>query len=477
MLSPSFILRIADATGSFGPKEFTDLKGAEGVADGVVCKVDPFSGVDTIDWTGRPDLLGLAKGEVVQVFIRDATGLHPVGYGALITGHSVEPSDKLEAYQASARALLVGSTCRSDRYRNQDTAVIAFDLVSKYRHAALKVRASDFPASGTVLPEFAARGQLGEVLDKLVEATANPYIGAGVDPTGYIFFKVNDSILEVEYADTDYQNMPMSSGSITTATLWTLELPPSVTPWGGAYLPKPYTYLSIPDAALHEQYGYTRDRDLPLNALQRIPDSDFSASGISNPANAVAASPTVPATRNASVVGTMTLTNDDPLVMGVHVLYKTSEDAGAVTLRANCGVLYEVTLPNTKGELQPLDIPLTPHEGAFSHWSSFRLTAAAAGTVELWGFYPLRVDTARLDAIAPVVVPEQRPAMTAQKGIQPNPAIVRLLNGPRGTRDVPNAGQRWVWTPQGGAETVRDLEVSAFQDEAKLTKVSGYYRR
>jgi hypothetical protein len=54
---------------------------------------------------------------------------------------------------------------------------------------------------------------------------------------------------------------------------------------------------------------------------------------------------------------------------------------------------------------------------------------------------------------------------------------VKLKNAPRGQQEVPSAGIHWGWTPDGGAETVTDLEVSAYDVEvARTEKVSGYYR-
>lgn len=473
MPEPSYIVKVASATGSFGPKQFDNLENI-GIAD----DIDPRMGVDSLKFSGRPDLLGLERGEVLQAFIRDENGLHNVFYGALITSQRGLLGAQAQPYQASARALLVGTGCRGERYKRVDTATIAYDLVSKHRHAALKVRAGDFPPSGTVLDEFDAVGSLADVLDELLELTENADYGAGVDPSGFVFFRPNTLKRSVEYEDTDYEDKELSSARISTATVWTLEEPPVITPHGGAYRPRPYTYVSVPDPPLHAAYGYETSRTLPLNALARVAGTNFTSSNFTNPGNAVDPAITTPAVRNAGTNGTFTITNDDPLVLGIRVVYLTSEDASAVRLRASCGVLYDVELPNTKGELQAIDIPLTPHDGTFNFWASFRLTAPTGGTVELHGFYPLRVDSAYLDSLTVVSVPEQRPGQIAESGIKPVPAVVELLNAPRGTYELPCAKVSLTWNPVEGAATITDLGVNPEEAEAAgLQRVAGYWRK
>lgn len=430
-------------------------------------------------FSGRPDLIALEGGEVVQAFINDDAGLHAVFYGAVITGDTSEPAEGAVPYEASARALLLASACKGERYRRQDTAAIAYDLVNKNRHAALKVRAADFPSSGTVLEQFDATGQLAEVLDQLLEATENKDYGAGLDPNGYVFFRPNTMQLEVPYELTDYEDMPTSGAAITTATLWTFRTEPSITPWAGPYLPSLFTYLSVPDVLLHERYGYERTREVPLSAFAFVTESNYTQVGFTSPDNAVKYASTVPASRTGTGTSTFTLSNDDELVYGVYLNYRRDEAVGAVLFRATAGsVYYEVEVPKSDLAFKGLELPLPPHESGFTRWDSFRLTVPAGGTFELQQFYPLRVETTRLDATAPLIVPERRPGQIAQAGIQPLAARIALTDAPRGRQESPSAGLRWGWNPINGAETVTDLEVSAYEiDAAKTEFVKGYFRK
>jgi hypothetical protein len=479
MSKSGYRLNIMSPKGGISLRSFTNEKGGEGLADGLVASANPFSFCDTLNFSGRPDLVALEGGEVVQAFIEDAAGIHPVFYGAIIAGDTSEPSESVVPYEASARALLLATACQGERYRRQDTAAIAYDLVSKNRHAALKVRASDFPASGTVLDQFDAVGQLGEVLDELLEATENKDYGAGLDPNGWVFFRPNVLLLEVSYEDTDYEDLPTSGNAITTATLWTFSAEPGITPWAGPYLPKLYSYLSVPDAALHERYGYVRNREVPQSAFAYVTESNFTAVGFTSPENAVKYGATTPASRTGTGTSTYTITNDDALVYGVHLNYRRDEAVGPVLFRATAGsVYYEVEIPKSDLAFKELDLPLPPHESGFSHWESFRLTVPAGGTFELQKFYPLRLEVARLEATAPLIVPERRPGQIAQLGVKPLAARIALTNAPRGRQESPSAGLRWSWNPKAGAETVTDLEVSAYEVEGTRTeRVSGYYRK
>ena len=471
----SYRLDLMDAKGKKPLKTFHPDK--EGVADGIVASHFPLNGCDTATWSGRPDLIGALGGQVVRAFIQTDTGIHPVFYGALVTGDKEEPDDDLSNYEANARTLLDAQPVPGVRYRNMDTAAIAFDVCVRFRHEALRVRASDFPPSGTPLDSFLALGPLGEVLDELLEATEDATFGCGLDPSGYLFFKPNVLEYALPYEATDYEDLEVVSAALQTAILWSFSREPGITPYGGSYSPAPFTYLSVPDRALHEEYGYTRFREIPDLALQEGYNTAYTSANFSNPGGAVRLGGG-PAVRAAAAAGTFTLTNDDPLVLGVRIKYQTSEDAGAVRLRASCGQLYDVELPNTRGEEQELDIPLTPHETGFTKWHSFRLTAAAGGTMSLLGFYPLRVNTDILDKATKPVVPEQRPTQASLPGIRPNAALLDLEGAPMGTRQVPSAGLRYVWSKTAGAETVYDIGASAYEvAEGKTEAVRGYYRK
>ena len=478
-MSKRYQLDILEPTGKQPIKSLHP--GEYGIEDGISGSADPYTGCDTLTFTGRPDYVPAHGGEIARAFITDEKGIHPVFYGAFIQADPGDPDENTKPYEANARTLLLGSACPPLRYRNQDTAAIAFDAASRCAHPALTVRPQDFVTSGTVLDTFdtwSTDGSLADILDALVEATENPNYGGGIDPSGRVFFQPNTTVLELNYEDTDYDDLESTATTITTAVLWTYAEEPSISPWGGAYKPRPFFYTSVPDAELHERYGYTRARKVPAYALLEGYNTAYTSSNFANPAGAVSGG-TSPAIRTAGTTGTYTLTNDDPLVMGIRVEYQTSEDAGAVRLRASCGVLYDAELPNTKGELQTVDIPLTPHEGAFTKWNSFRLTAAAGGAMSLFGFYPLQVNTSILDSAAQPVVPEQRPGQATVNGIGVIPAFIRLKNAPRGDIELPCAGLRWTSNDQEAASTVYDLGQSAYEaeSEGRVNKVKSYYRK
>lgn len=473
----SYKLELLDPKGKTVLKTFTPE--TRGVADGISCAVDPYGGCDTAEWQARPDLMEAEGAEIVRCFIEDNKGIHPVFYGSIISGAPETKDDGTASYEANARTLLLASPVPPIRYRNQDTAAIAFDLSGRFKHTALSVKPQDFITSGTVLDSFDTTetdGSLADCLDKLVQATENADYGAGIDPSGFVFFKPNKLVLELPYADSDFTELPTTASNITTATQWLYTERP-LEPWGGAYNPLGFSYLSIPDAELHERYGYARPRKLPAFALQEDYNTAYASSNFSNPGGAVKQNSS-PAIRNSGTTGTYTLTNDDPLVVGVRLKYRASEDAGKIIFRADCGVLYKVELPNTDGELQTLDIPLVPHEGTFSKWNWFRITAASGGSFELHGFYPLSVNTSVLDAAAPLVVPEQRPSQVSVAGIGSLPAAITLRGAPRGDIPTPCAGLRWSWNIVSGSETVYDLGVSALEADAsgKDVRVRGYYR-
>ncbi len=474
-----YVVNILSPTGEPTGRTFTSETEGKGISGGIAAAVHPLSGCDVLEFSGRPDLLKLGGGEVLRAFIRDRTGaLHSVFYGAVIPNNTTEGSASLEGYQANARSLLIGSACNGETYKNLDTAAIAYDLASKHRHAALKVKASDFPASGSLMPEFTAIGQLGEVLDELLEATADADYGSGVSPEGYVFFRPNRAVLEVPYVKSDYEGLPKTGASITTAVRYFFNEPPVIAPWSGAYVPRPFFHLSIPDAELHAHYGYTRTKQIPVYTFTPEYDVAYIVSGFSDPVNAVDESVTPPSVKASGTVGSFRLDNPEPTVLGVRLRYLTAETVEAIRFRAWCGVLYDVELPNTQGEVQELDIILPPHAGTFTLWEWFRFTCGATGIAELHAFYLLRLDIDALDDTTRAIVPEQQPAQLVRPGIGSNPAFVKLLDGPRGTRELENAGIRHTWTPVRGDETVTDLAASAFDAElaGKVNRVRGYFR-
>lgn len=473
----SYLIEVLEPLGKQVITSFTPAK--PGIADGFVASADPYIGCIDLNFEGRPDFIPVYGGEVVRAFIQGDAGFVAVFFGSFTQADPGDPNEDIKPYAADARTLLLGSACPPLRYRLQDTAAIAYDVAVRSRHPALTVRPQDFVPSGTVLDEFntfSTDGSLADILDALIAATESPDYGAGIDPNGRVFFKPNTSVLTLPYDAGSYTDLSSIATAITTAVLWTLADEPSISPWGGAYKPLPYSHTSISDAAAHERYGYVRPRALPAYALEEGYNTSYTSSNFTNAGGAVSGG-TSPATRNSGTIGNYTLSNDDTAVMGVRVRYQTSEDAGTVRFRATCGVLYDVELPNTKGEIQTIDLILTPHEGAFTKWDTFRITANSGGTMSLHGFYPLRVNTDLLDATAPLVIPEQRPAQIPVQGIGILPAYLKLSGSPRGESELPCAGLKWTWNNAEGAATVYEIGASAYEvDEGKNIKVRGYYR-
>lgn len=461
-------------------RELSSEPGGEGISAGISASAHPLTGCDTLNFSGVRDLVALRGGEVLQVFIEDEVGLHSVFFGAVVVGNVEEPTDAPVNYEASARILLLATAARADRYRVQDTATIAYDLATKYRHPSLKIREEDFPPSGTVLDSFRATGQLADALDELVGLTDDPSVGAGVSPDGFVYFKSNSLAVDVDYRDTDYEEMPTSGNTIVTASVWSFDEQPGVTPWAGPYVPKPLLYVSVPDVQLHEQYGYERLRPIPPSAFSLVNLATFTAVGFAAPENAVTFGATTPSERTGTGTSTFTIANTDEGVFGVQLLYRRDDAVGPVLFRAtpaSGGAYYEVELPKSDGVMKELPLPLPPHDGPFTRWSSFRITVPAGGIFMIQEFYPFRLDTNKLDLIDRAVVPEQLPGQIVQRGIQPLAAKINLTNAPRGLREAPSAGLRWAWSPETGAATVTDLETSAYDlDPRKTKRVEGYYR-
>lgn len=472
-----FTLNIREPKGGATVRTFSNRSGKEGVADGISASAHPKNGCDTLDFNGVPDTIKLTGGEVVQAFIQDQTGIYAVFFGAAVPGNLDDPAPGPRPYQASARLLLLATACRCENYRNQDTALIAYDVVSKYRHPAISARPEDFPPSGTVLDEFKAKGPVASVLDELLELTEDPDYGAGLDPTGYCFFRPNALKIKVGYTALDANTMEVSKNTISTATLWQLESEPAISPWAGSYVPTEVEHLSVPDPALHQHYGYESVRPAPQSALAPIFEAAFTAVGFSTPEAALAGTPGVSA-RTGTSVSIFTLVNEDVDAFGVQLLYRRDDAVGPVLFRASAGlVYYEVELPKSEGVMKPLRLPLPPHSGPFVKWDTFRLTVPAGGVFEVQEFFPLRLDTDKLDSAARAVVPELRPEQIVRKGVHANAAYVTLENAPRGARELPSAGLRYAWTPKGRAETVIDLGVSAYDgDPTKTNFVKSYYR-
>ena len=474
----AYQLQVLDPTGKVLIKTFTTTE--YGIEDGIIATADAYSGCLDLDLYGRPDFIPIYGGEVIRAFIVGQSGIKGVFYGAATEADPGKPAITTKPYKINARTLLLGSACPPLRYRNTDTAVIALDVATRCAHPALQVRVQDFPPSGTVLETFNTwdtDGSLAAILDALVTATENAAYGSGIDPTGRVFFRPNTTVLELPYDAEAYNDLPSIATAITTSIRWTLKDEPSITPWGGSYRPVPFTYVSTPDDDAHDRYRYTRSRDLPSYALVEGYNTAYTSSNFSNPAGAVTKGAS-PAVRTAGTTGTYTLTNDEPLVMGVSITYQTSEDAGMVRFRASCGVTYDVELPNTKGEIQNIPLKLTPHEGGFTKWNTFRITAASGGTMSLLGFYPLQVNTSLLDATAPLVLPEQRPGQAVVNGIGVLAASVKHIGTPTGDRELPVAGVTYTANNRETATTVYEFGQSALEADAsgKNIKVRGYYR-
>jgi hypothetical protein len=102
MSKSGYRLNIMSPKGGISLRSFTNEKGGEGLADGLVASANPYSFCDTLNFSGVRDLVALEGGEVVQAFVQDDVGLHPVFFGAVIQGDTSEPAEGVVPYEASA---------------------------------------------------------------------------------------------------------------------------------------------------------------------------------------------------------------------------------------------------------------------------------------------------------------------------------------------------------------------------------------
>jgi hypothetical protein len=452
-----FSLRLMDPLGN-PLRELTPR--TYGVAGDVVASVDPLFGCLGLDFSGRPDYVDLEGGEVVQLFLDAGDGPTAVYYGAMVQGQPSAKTKGVFSYVASAEALLNAREMDEAVYINQDVAAIALDALTRNRHEALKIRASDFPPTGLVVPEYGgATGKpLGEVLSELsaIALESGVVVGGGVDAGGFVFFKPNPHILEIPYEQGFYDNLPKTvQGGIVTAVRFVFGGEPSMGgEWAGAYQPTTLSYISTPDPELWERYKYRIGKEVPASAWVAVPGAAVAATNWTTPDLATDETNATPISRtNSANPSTFELANTDPFVFGVRLVYTMSSDVPDAKIRvltaqaSGNGPYYEAELPSSDGEEKTLEIKLPPGRataaGAFSHFRGFRISLGGGGTVTLRTAHLLRLDTTKLDAVARglVVVPARRPQQVQPKRmgrhhfipyLPPVVSQVRLTGGPYG---------------------------------------------
>jgi hypothetical protein len=488
-------LKIFDPTGKAMLREFS--RGVPGIAGDIQVTAHPQFGCIGCTFSARTETAGLEGAEVLQLFLDAGDGLKPVFYGSLTDGAAAEPAAAPMSYAASAEDLLDGWSCDGAVYSGVDVATAALDLATRCRHPALKVRASDFPPTGVVLDAgvtYAGRA-LGDALAELAKLATESgvAVGFGTDPNGFIFFRPNTDVLRVAYYDGLFENLPTSvKDGIATAFDFIFGGAPSIGEWAGGYQPGTLSYLTVPDVALHERYMRQRGRDIPQSAWTTLTETDYTAVGFSNPQHATDADLSTRAVRGSSGTPTLTLTNDDPWVYGIRLGYTLSDDAPDTKLRITprhalgLGPYFEVTLPKSDLEDKPLDIKLPPAlasaQGAFQLFESFKITAPVGGTFELYQAHLLRVDTAKLDALAraDLTVPARRPQritplretpLGPSGYVAPLAAEVEIPDTPYGTQRGTVAAVEYVWNDEAErVECILDLEQEAADEEATLVR-------
>lgn len=490
----AFRLFVFDRLGKVKVSEFS--RTIPGIEDGVVASYDATTGCGGLTFKGRPDLMQLSGGEVLQAFVDDGDGLRPIFYGALETGATSDPTETTVAYSASAVELLDGYTCDEQIYEGVDVADAAQDLVLRRRHPALKYREKNFPATGIILdePYSGPTLPLGKALEELAARAAESglKIAFGVDEEGYVFFRPNTDELVLDYYEGMFKGLPTTvPGGITTAIHWMIGGQPSVDQWAGGYKPSTLTYLSVPDTELHAEHQKLRPRTAPESVWVALTGSNYSQVGFSNPGNAVDADSATASSRTATT-GTpyFRLTNDDPWVLGIRLLYSMSADVPAVKLRvtpvhrSGTGQYFEIELPKSEGELKPVDIKIPPaynkQLGWFEYFSVFNITVPVGGSFDLYQAHLLRVDTDRLDAMAKkfLVVPALRPSQIVPKRNTPTGlrgyivpkmgSSVLVRGSPLGDLRGSVAAARRGWSDKGEAETVIDLGTPSGDTDALL---------
>lgn len=490
----AFRLFVFDRLGKVRIAEFS--RTIPGIEDGLMASYDALAGCGGLSFKGRPDLMQLVGGEVLQAFVDDGDGLRPVFYGALETGATSDPTETTVSYTASATELLNGYTCDEQIYEGVDVADAAKDLTLRRRHPALKHRESNFPATGIILdePYSAPTLPLGKALEELAARAAESglELAYGVDEEGYVFFRPNLDELVLGYYEGMFKDLPTTvPGGITTAVHWLIGGQPSVDQWAGGYKPSTLTYISVPDETLHAEHQKLRPRTAPESAWVAVANGNYTQSGFSNPASAVDSNTTTAASRTASS-GTpyFRLTNNDPMVLGIRLLYSMSADVPPVKLRitpvhrSGTGQYFEIELPKSEGELKPVDIKLPPaynqRLGWFDYFSTFNITVPVGGTFDLYQAHLLRVDTGRLDAMTRrlIVVPALRPSQIAPKRQTPTglrgyivPKVgssVLVRGSPFGDLRGAVAAVRRGWSDKGEAETVIDLGTPSGDEDALL---------
>ena len=468
------------------------------LAGEIVALISPLYGCKNTTFAGRPDLIGVGGGEIAQLFLDDGSGLTAVSYGRVIKAKESKRDIALQNYVVSADELINARDADDRVYKNMYPNAIAFDLIQRRRHPAIRApRAVDFPPTGGVpLPRFDACGDpLGKALGKLAEAAAvsGAVIGFGIDGLGRPFFKPNTLELAVTYQSEAYRSLEVDATGLATAVRYVVFGAPTLTPWSGGYEPKTLNYLVTPNPELNSRYESVLSVEAPRNIFNGFTGATVVAVGFTNPDNPTGSSvPATPASRTAtSGLSTYALINEEPAVYGLRLIYKTNSATPKVSFRAYAeheqgrGPYYEAELPGSEDEDKELDLLVPPADdaaaGRFLYFSRFELRVPAGGLFEIRRAHLLLLDTERLEGAAKLITktPARLPAqITPQKIINgqlrgyltPIGAIIDLTGTPIGDQRTGATEYRQGFLPGRGVMTVIDLGAAARSDAAALER-------
>ncbi len=294
---------------SYIPKRiFNDSKLENvGLDDGIDSVIERGGACKSVTFSGRKDMIGCEGGEIVRFRVNDGYDWRYVGFGAITTGHPSrdlfeganydDDGSLLRQYTASTDVLLRRSVITgTETYPPQDIGALLRQLVSLYRHPALGYDSALIPNLGVSLTEpfclpAANFLQVFEQLAKKVEEVNGVAVAYGVRGDGNVFFRFPTGNVEIPFDPATYRELPVDANDLCTAVMWEIGNEPSVSGWGGDYMPGELAHLSIPDASLHGTFhspiGLQAQEVSRLDLYYTVALASYSHVGFTNPENAV----------------------------------------------------------------------------------------------------------------------------------------------------------------------------------------------
>lgn len=517
---PNFQLAILNETATEVVAVF-DASEHEGLAGQLVATLEPSGACKALTFTGRPDLVKAPGRQCVLFRVNDGTGWREVFFGTVVKGWAVTAMEEVKPYTASAEALLNAHVTDGKIYPAQDPALIAQDLAKRLKHPALGMSEIDFPNTGTTLEggfDFAG-ATLGDAFAALAESVkdAGVIVNYGVDARGNLFFKANTKDpAQVAYHANDFVDLEVDSQDVCTAVLWVLGNTPSDEGFIGQYRPKTLMHLSVPDPELHARYNAVKARSVSNSREFMLPYRPASVASLNyaDAANAIddaggEANNATFATRLVGLpnqVGYLRIIPSSSVpvtIIGVSVDYQMGYDVAPPDQL----ILYWNTVaPNgavaTTGFMQKA-LPYSPDNisnftALFPPWGSSPRTqykyhtsdtwpdgsekgiaeaviihpSNATGTVKIYDFRFLILDTARLDAMAAAELktPSKLPGQVTPRNergqtyyVAPTPKV--LFTGLEEDRRLPAAEFRISFDMEAGVQTLIDIEEKNNEDE------------